>query len=56
MIKLFDPFVGKKEEKILIQTLRGHLWASGAGTNAVYDFEQKFKKYVNSKECVSVNS
>ena len=56
MIKLFDPFVGKKEEKILIQTLRGHLWASGAGTNAVYDFEQKFKKYVNSKECVAVNS
>ena len=56
MIKLFDPFVGKKEEKILIQTLRGHLWASGAGTNAVYDFEPKFKKYVNSKECVAVNS
>lgn len=56
MIKLFDPYVDKNEEKILIQTLRGHLWASGAGKNAVYDFEQKFKKYVNSKECVAVNS
>ena len=56
MIKLFDPFVDKKEEKILLKTLRGHLWASGAGTNAVYDFEQKFKKYVKSKECVAVNS
>jgi len=56
LIKLFDPFVDKKEEKILLKTLRGHLWASGAGTNAVYDFEQKFKKYVKSKECVAVNS
>lgn len=56
LIKLFDPFIDKNEEKILIQTLRGHLWASGAGRNAVYEFEQKFKKYVKSKECIAVNS
>jgi dTDP-4-amino-4,6-dideoxygalactose transaminase len=56
MIKLFDPVVDIKEEKILINTLRSHVWASGSGTHAVYDFEQKFKKYVGAKECVAVNS
>jgi hypothetical protein len=49
MIKLFDPVVDIKEEKILINTLRSHVWASGSGTHAVYDFEQKFKKYVGAK-------
>jgi dTDP-4-amino-4,6-dideoxygalactose transaminase len=56
MIKLFDPIVNKKEEKALIDTFRSHLWASGEGTNSVYNFEQKFKKYVGAKECVAVNS
>ena len=56
MIKLFDPVADIKEEKIIIETLRSHVWASGSGTNTVYDFEQKFKKYVNAKECVAVNS
>ena len=56
MIKLFDPIVSKKEEKALIDTFRSHFWASGEGTNSVYNFEQKFKKYVGAKECVAVNS
>jgi dTDP-4-amino-4,6-dideoxygalactose transaminase len=56
MIKLFDPVVDIEEEKIIIKTLRSHVWASGSGTNVVYDFEQKFKKYVGAKECVAVNS
>jgi len=55
-IKLFDPTIGSREEQLLLDTLRSHYWASGAGTNLVYAFEEKFKKYVNAKECVAVNS
>ena len=55
-IKLFDPFVGIEEEKSLTKTLHSHFWASGAGTNLVHEFEQKFKTYVNSKDCIAVNS
>ena len=35
MIKLFDPVADIKEEKIIIETLRSHVWASGSGTNTV---------------------
>jgi len=56
MIKLFDPHVGKEEEEIIKRTLHSHFWASGAGTNMVDKFEKKFKTYVNSKECIAVNS
>jgi perosamine synthetase len=56
MIKLFDPVVDVKEENAITKTLRSHMWASGSGTNVVNDFEQKFKKYINTKECVAVNS
>ena len=55
-IKLFDPVIDSKEEQLLLNTLRSHFWASGAGTNSVSAFEEKFKKYVNAKECVAVNS
>ncbi len=55
-IKLFDPFVGVEEENSLKKTLYSHFWASGAGTNSVYDFEKKFKHYVKSKDCIAVNS
>ena len=55
-IKLFDPYVGVEEETSIKKILNSHFWASGAGTNTVYEFEQKFKKYVNSKESVAVNS
>ena len=55
-IKLFDPYVGTEEEKSLKKTLHSHFWASGAGTNLVHEFEQKFKHYVNSNDCIAVNS
>ncbi|NWK06314.1 DegT/DnrJ/EryC1/StrS family aminotransferase [Marine Group I thaumarchaeote] len=31
-------------------------WASGAGGGQVQEFEKNFKKFINSKSCVSVNS
>ena len=55
-IKLFDPDVGKKEKKSIQKVLDSHFWASGAGTNSVKKFEEEFKKYVKSKDCVAVNS
>ena len=55
-IKLFDPDVGKKEKESVQKVLDSHFWASGAGTNSVKKFEEKFKKYVKSKDCVAVNS
>jgi len=55
-IKLFDPNIGIDEERAIQKTLHSHFWASGAGTNSVQKFEQEFKKYVNSKNCVAVNS
>ena len=56
MIKLFDPVVGKEEERSLKKILHGGFWASGAGTGKVNEFEKKFNKYVGSKTCVAVNS
>jgi len=55
-IKLFDPVVGKSEEDVLVKTLKSHFWASGSGVGNVLKFENSFKKYVNSDECVAVNS
>ena len=55
-IKLFDPYVGDEEKASVERVLNSHFWASGAGTNSVNKFEQKFKKYVGSNECVAVNS
>ena len=56
LIKMFDPSVGLEEEKSLKKTLHSHFWASGAGINSVSVFEQKFKNFVNSKDCIAVNS
>ena len=56
LIKMFDPYVGLDEEKSLTKTLHSHFWASGAGTNSVSDFEQKFKNFIHSKDCIAVNS
>ena len=42
-IKLFDPIVGKEEEKILIKTLRSKYWASGSGIGYVSKFENSLK-------------
>lgn len=55
-IKLFDPFVTKKEENYLLQALKSGHWASGAGSNFVNQFEKKFQEYVGAKSCVTVNS
>ena len=55
-IKLFDPFIDKSEEKSIIKVLQSKFWASGAGTNNVYKFENEFLKYIDSKSCVAVNS
>jgi len=55
-IKLFDPNTNFQEEQAIIKVLRSHNWASGEGSKYVTQFEKEFKKYVNSAECVTVNS
>ena len=55
-IKLFDPFVDINEEKAITKVLRNHFWANGSGKGNVLKFEQLFKKYINSKDCIAVNS
>ncbi len=55
-IKLFEPDIGKDEENTIKRVLKSKFWASGAGTGKVFEFEKKFKKYVNSKNCIAVNS
>ena len=55
-IKLFDPFVDDNEEDAIKKVLFSHFWASGAGEGNVLKFEELFKKYTNSKECIAVNS
>jgi perosamine synthetase len=55
-IKLFDPYVDINEEKAIKKVLHNHFWANGAGKGNVLKFEKLFKKYINSKECIAVNS
>ena len=55
-IKLFDPSVDNKEESAITKVLHSHFWASGSGEGNVLKFEELFKKYTNSKECIAVNS
>ena len=55
-IKLFEPSIGKDEENAVRRVLKSKFWASGAGTGEVLEFEKKFKIYVNSKNCIAVNS
>ena len=56
MIKLFDPAIGNEEEKGIVNTLKSHLWASGSGEGHVKEFEGAFRNYVNSHDCIAVNS
>tara|TARA_B110000438_G_scaffold302854_1_gene361974 strand:- start:135 stop:1223 length:1089 start_codon:yes stop_codon:yes gene_type:complete len=56
IIKLFDPDIGKEEEEEIKKTLKSHFWASGAGTGNVLKFENEFKNYTKSDECVAVNN
>ena len=55
-IKLFDPVIGNSEEKEIVKILKSGFWASGSGSGRVRKFENKFCKYIGSKECVAVNS
>ena len=55
-IKLFDPIIGTEEEKSVIKVLKSHFWASGSGEGRVKEFETQFKNYVNSHDCIAVNS
>ena len=55
-IKLFDPAIDEREVKKTVKTLMSGFWASGAGGGQVQEFEKKFKKFINSKSCGSVNS
>ncbi len=56
MIKLFSPAFDRLEIKSATRTLESGFWASGAGIGNVSKFEEKFKKYTNSQECVAVDS
>jgi len=56
MIKLFEPVVGKEEERVLKNVLHSKFWASGAGVGKVAEFENSFNKYIESDSCISVNS
>ena len=56
MIKLFDPSIGKEEEITIKRVLTSKIWANGAGVGKVSEFESKFRKYTNSKNCIAVNS
>ena len=55
-IKLFDPIISRDEEKIIKDVLKSRFWASGAGIGNVLKFENQFRKYTNSTNCVAVNS
>lgn len=55
-IKLFDPHTDDSEKKIILKILDNHFWASGAGVGYVEKFEMQFRKFVNSKSCIAVNS
>ena len=55
-IKLFDPVFDKNEINEVVKTLKSGFWASGSGSGNVLKFENEFKKYIQSKSCVAVNS
>ena len=56
MIKLFDPYYDQDEEEAVSEVLESHFWASGSGTGKVAEFENEFKKYTGSSDCVTLNS
>ncbi len=56
MIKLFSPSISDSEIKSVIKTLKSGFWASGAGIGNVQKFENNFKKYTKSSECIAVDS
>jgi len=44
------------EKNAIIKVLKSHFWASGAGEGNVTRFENLFKNFVKSDECIAVNS
>jgi len=56
LIKLFDPYISKKEANVASKIIQSKFWASGSGVRNVKDFEDEFLKYTKSKSCVAVNS
>ena len=55
-IKLFDPFIDRNEKNAINEVLKSHFWASGSGDGKVRRFENSFRKFVGSRDCVAVNS
>ena len=55
-IKLFDPFIDSKEQNVVQNILQSHFWASGSGIGKVRKFEESFKNYIGSKNCIAVNN
>jgi len=55
-IKLFDPTTGILEKTAIVKVLESHFWASGTGGGLVSEFENRFRKYVQSEQCVALNS
>jgi perosamine synthetase len=52
-IPLFKPYMGKEEERAVVQTLRSGWITLGPKTE---EFEEKFAKYVGAKHAVALNS
>jgi len=55
-IKLFAPKFDNKEIIASTKALRSSNWASGAGKGKVLEFERRFCKYIDAKECVALSS
>jgi len=55
-IKLFDPYIDDTEKNVVNKVLGSHFWASGSGIGYVQKFEEKFSKYVGTKDSVAVNN
>ena len=55
-INLFSPSIDEKEIRASTNVLKSKFWASGAGIRKVFEFENKFKKFLNTHECVAVDS
>jgi len=56
MIHLFEPHISSLEKKAVEKVLTSKFWASGSGVRKVSEFEEKFRRYVQTKKCVSVSN
>jgi perosamine synthetase len=55
-ISLFSPSISNNEINAVKKILQSGFWSSGAGSGKVLEFEKKFLKYTNAKECIAVDS